>query len=122
MKDEVLLDQMTSAQLHLWKCLGASICLSCNGMMKCSDKVPLCHLHWLNQNVQNPEELCNCGDNGYDELAPKSQDDVSNSGLAMSIAHTRRHDWNEMCSVFSNECAHQFPERFMFQDEPKRQT
>ena len=25
-----------------------------------------------------------------------------------------------MCSVFSNECAHQCPERFVFRDEPKR--
>ena len=47
-------------------------------------------LHQLNRNVQHPEELCNCGDAGYDELAAKSQDDVSNSDLAisMSVAHT----------------------------------
>ena len=76
MKDEVLLDQMTSAQLHLRKGLGAKICLSYNDMIKCSDKALLCHLHWLNQNVQHPKELCNCGDAGYDELAAKSQDDV----------------------------------------------
>ena len=89
MKDEVLLDQMTSAQLHLWTWLGTYTCLNCNGMMEFSDKVPLCHLHWLDRNVQHPKELCNCGDAGYDELAAKSQDDVSNSGLAMSVAHTK---------------------------------
>ena len=72
--------------------------------------------------MQHPEELCNCGDAGYDELAAKSHEDVSNSDLTilMSVAHTRRRDWNDMCSVLPNECAHQSPERFVFRDEPKR--
>ena len=40
--------------------------------------------------VKHPKELCNCGDAGYDELAAKSQDDVSNSDLTilMSVTHT----------------------------------
>ena len=72
--------------------------------------------------MQHPEELCNCGDAGYDELAAKSQDDVSNSDLTilMSVAHTRRRDWNDMCTVLPKECAQQSPERSVFRDEPKK--
>ena len=44
-KDEVLLFQRISTQLHFKECLGEYICLNYNGMIECSDNSLLCHLH-----------------------------------------------------------------------------